>query len=176
MAFLLSNLFFLFMSNFIIVDFSEGDSLNNWYIVDDGVMGGLSQGSITLSDEGYALFSGTISLDNYGGFSSVRFRPQSIDASKYSKIAIKLKGDQKKYQIRLKTSSGDYYSYVSEFTTKGEWETVVIDLNEFYPSFRGRKLRKPNFPSKSIGEIGFLFGNKKVESFALQIEKIYLLK
>ena len=87
------------MSNFIIVDFSEGDSLNNWYIVDDGVMGGLSQGSITLSDEGYALFSGTISLDNYGGFSSVRYRPQNIDASKYSKIAIKVKGDQKKYQI-----------------------------------------------------------------------------
>lgn len=164
------------MSNFTIVDFASGDSLDNWYVVNDGVMGGLSQGSISLSKDGFAIFSGSISLDNYGGFSSVRYRPRNIDASKYSQIAIRLKGDQKKYQLRLKTSSGDYYSYVSEFKTSGEWETIVIDLNEFYPVFRGSRLRKPNFPSKNIGELGFLFGNKREETFKLEIEKIYLLK
>lgn len=164
------------MNIFTIVDFKTDASMDNWFVVNDGVMGGLSQGSFEFNTDGYATFKGTISLDNYGGFSSIRYRSNKMDVSNYSKIAIRLKGDTKKYQLRLKTSSRDYYSYVTEFKTSGSWETIIIDLNDLYPSFRGQQLRKPNFPTKTIGELGFLFGNKKVESFELNIEQIYLLK
>ena len=164
------------MINYTIVDFSNGSNLDNWYIVNDGVMGGLSQGNIKLDRNGYAVFAGEISLDNYGGFSSVRYRPEKLDVSNYSKICLRVKGDSKKYQLRLKTSSRDYYSYMAEFYTSGEWETIILDLKDMYPIFRGSRLRKPNFPKISIGEIGFLIGNKKEESFSLSIEQIYLTK
>ena len=51
---------------------------------------------------------------------------------------------------------------------------MEISLSNMYPSFRGRKLALPNFSSKNIEEITFLIGNKKEESFQLEIDKIYL--
>ena len=43
-----------------------------------------------------------------------------------------------------------------------------------YPSFRGRKLTKPNFNHDAIEEITFLIANNKSEKFQLIIDKIYL--
>jgi hypothetical protein len=43
-----------------------------------------------------------------------------------------------------------------------------------YPSFRGRKLDKPNFSEDYIEEIAFLIGNKSEEKFQLLIDKIEL--
>ena len=45
-----------------------------WRSINDGVMGGLSSGGMRLED-GIAVFSGTLSLENNGGFSSVRSIP-----------------------------------------------------------------------------------------------------
>ena len=38
---------------------------------------------------------------------------------------------------------------------------IEIPINSMYPSFRGRKLDKPNFFHKSIEEVTFLIANKK---------------
>jgi len=43
-----------------------------------------------------------------------------------------------------------------------------------YPVFRGRKLDLNDFSSNGIEEIALLIGNKKEESFRLEISKIYL--
>jgi len=51
-----------------IFDFTEKSDLTNWYVVVDGVMGGLSQGSFGVNDEGNGVFKGTVSLENNGGF------------------------------------------------------------------------------------------------------------
>ena len=42
------------------------------------------------------------------------------------------------------------------------------------PVFRGRKLELPNFAVDPIQEIRFLIGNKKAETFRLEINKIEL--
>ena len=76
--------------------------------------------------------------------------------------------------MRIKTNASDYYSYVSSFSTSGEWQTLEIPLREMYPTFRGRKLDKPNFSNDHIEEIGILIGNKKKEEFKLIIDKITL--
>ena len=54
----------------IIFNFSKNAQLNNWYVVDDGVMGGRSMGSIKQDQEGHGVFAGSISLENNGGFFS----------------------------------------------------------------------------------------------------------
>ena len=137
-------------------------------------MGGRSKGKLYLNSEGHGVFEGSVSLENNGGFSSVRYRFKSGQLTGYSKAIIQLKGDGKEYQFRVKSNQDDYYSYITYFTTTGDWQTIEIPLFEMYPSFRGRKLDLPNYSGESLGEIAFLIGNKKPEYFKLKIDKIDL--
>lgn len=155
-----------------IFDFNENSNIQNWRIVDDVVMGGRSSGSFKLSPEGHGLFEGRVSLENNGGFSSVRYGFEKIEVGTYSKIVVKLKGDGKPYQLRVKEDSSTRHSYVVSFETSGEWQEISIPLSDMYPAFRGRKLDMPNFPHRQIEEIVFLIGNKENESFKLLIDKI----
>ena len=91
------------------------------------------------------------------------------------KIKIKIKGDGKEYQVRIKANRGDYYSYILPFKTSGEWEEISIPLKEMYASFRGRKLNMKKFNSDSFHQITFLVGNKRNEKFKLLIDNIILL-
>jgi NADH dehydrogenase [ubiquinone] 1 alpha subcomplex assembly factor 1 len=162
------------MASQIIFDFNKTSNIKNWIVIDDVVMGGKSSGSFNLNSDGYGVFVGDISLENNGGFSSVRYRFEKILINKSTKISIRIKGDGKKYQFRIKSNSGDYYSYISPFSTTGEWQEIEIPLKDMYPSFRGRKLDQPNFSNDAIEEITFLIGNKNKEKFLLLIDKIEL--
>jgi len=162
------------MNSLTIFDFNTQSDIQDWLVTDDVVMGGISSGSFMLTDEGYGVFSGSVSLENNGGFSSVRYRFDKTTLKAYSKIIIKLRGDGKSYQFRMKSNSADSYSYISTFSTSGEWQEIEIPLKDIYPSFRGRKLDQPNFSNDYIEEIGFLIGNKKAEKFKLMIDKIEL--
>lgn len=162
------------LSPSVIFNFKKGADINGWVIVDDVVMGGRSAGSFNLNDDGHGVFEGSISLENYGGFSSVRYKFSKTAVEGFKRVVIKLKGDGKKYQFRIKANSKDYYSYISTFSTSGEWEEIEIPLKEMYPSFRGRKLDLPSFSGDHIEEIAFLIGNKKKEDFKLLIDKIEL--
>ena len=162
------------MSSQIIFNFNKSSDIKNWIVIDDVVMGGKSSGSFKLNSDGYGVFLGDISLENNGGFSSVRYRFEKILINKSTKISIRIKGDGKKYQFRIKSNSGDYYSYISPFSTTGEWQEIEIPLKDMYPSFRGRKLDQPNFSNDTFEEITFLIGNKNKEKFQLLIDKIEL--
>jgi hypothetical protein len=167
-------LLFSSMTSKLIFDFTENSDIQDWIVVDDVVMGGESASTFKLNEDGYGVFEGSISLDNNGGFSSVRYRFQKTMIQQYSTISIKLRGDSKKYQFRIKSNSGAYYSYIAPFSTSGEWQQIEIPLKDMYPSFRGRKLAQPNFSKDYIEEITFLIGNKKVEKFKLVLDKIEL--
>lgn len=157
-----------------IVDFSADESISEWRVVDDVVMGGRSDGNIALNSAGNAVFSGEVSLENNGGFSSVRRGFEPLDVSNYSKFILRLKGDGKRYQFRVKSSEDEYYSYIGYIQTTDEWAEYEIEFNEMYPAFRGRKLDQPNYPGDSITEIAFLIGNKKAQHFELEIDKVEL--
>ncbi len=158
----------------LIYDFTQNNKSDDWYIVDDRVMGGVSQGLMSVNQAGFGVFQGVVSTANYGGFSSVRHAFKPISVSNYKTIVVKLKGDGKPYQCRIKPSANTYYSYIYTFETSGDWQTIEIPLREMFPSFRGRKLDLPNFDQDVIAEIAFLIGNKKNESFQLLIELIHL--
>lgn len=155
-------------------DFDLDVDTSAWRIVDDVVMGGRSNGQFEMTKEGHGLFHGFVSLANNGGFSSVRYRFKEKDIKDFTKVIIRLKGDGNRYQFRVKSSSYDRYSYIEYFKTNGEWQTIEIALEEMYPTFRGMKLRMPNFPAEKLGEIAFLIGNKEEQSFQLSIDYIQL--
>jgi NADH dehydrogenase [ubiquinone] 1 alpha subcomplex assembly factor 1 len=171
---IITMLLFPSISAKIIFDFNKDSIIDNWTVVDDVVMGGKSSGNFYLNEDGHGAFEGDISLENNGGFSSVRYEFSKTPTKGYTKAFITLKGDGKEYQFRIKASSLDYYSYIRYFKTSGKWEEIEISLADMYPSFRGRKLDKPNYSDEYINEITFLIANKKNESYKLLIDKIEL--
>ena len=160
----------------IIFDFTTNANTSNWRVVDDVVMGGKSNGDFKLNKDGFGEYSGKISLENNGGFSSLRYRFKEKSIKGFSKVILKIKGDGKKYQFRIKKDGNDSHSYISSFSTSGNWQTIEIKLSEMYPAFRGRVLDMENLSSDSIEEVAFLIGNKKEEDFRLYIDKISLEK
>lgn len=165
-----------FMNDSILFDFNQNTNPREWRIIDDVVMGGISDGKFKIDENGNGVFFGRVSTENYGGFSSVRYQMKTKDVSSFSKVNIRLKGDGKNYQFRIKDDINTYYSYITTFETSGEWETITLNLKDLYPSFRGQTLNLPNFDGKFLEEIVFLIGNKKDESFELKLDKIELVK
>jgi hypothetical protein len=162
------------MPSFLLFDFNDQTDITTWQVVNDGVMGGLSQASFYLNEKGHGVFEGTVSLENNGGFASVRHRLNAITNMDYQNMAIRLKGDGKRYQFRLKSTLDQRHYYVTYFETSGAWQTVILPLQTLYPAFRGQKLDLPNYDGESLSEIAFLIGNKKAETFHLEMDWIRL--
>lgn len=179
-----SKIFFLFLLKWslfvsmveakIIYDFSKVENLDGWYVVDDGVMGGRSKGKLKIENGDTGVFSGKISLDNYGGFSSIRYYMGKLNVKKNKYVIVILNGDDKYYQLRIRSSRNDRHVYTKKFFAKDGWQEIRIPLDSMEPYFRGQRLRMSNFDKKYISEIGFLIGNKVKENFQLKIRSIML--
>jgi hypothetical protein len=157
----------------LLCDFSNSDT-SEWIVVNDVVMGGRSDGGFFTTKDGTAIFKGYVSLENNGGFSMAKYQMHMKKVPQYSKLVMKIKGDGKRYQFRLKSNATELHSYVQYFQTNGEWQIIELELAGFYPTFRGRKLNLSNFPMETLEEIAVLIGNKKAEDFSFQIKWIAL--
>ncbi len=163
------------MNTRIIIDFSNTASWEPWMPVNDVVMGGVSSSEISATDSGTAVFRGTVSLENNGGFASVRSGPAEFDMEGYDGIRLRVRGDGSDYRLRLRTTdSFDGVAYQQTFgTTAGEWITVDIPFADFTASFRGRRV--PDAPAlnpANIRQIGFLIADRQTGPFALEIAEI----
>jgi hypothetical protein len=159
---------------YCIFDFNKDTPLKGWTVVDDPVMGGRSRGSLSVDSEGHGVFSGEVSLENNGGFSSIRYDCGKVNLNGVRHIVLRVQGDGKRYQFRIKERKSDAHAYVAYFDTLGGWEEIRLPLQGFYPSFRGRRLSMPDFEGDSLEEIGILIGNKRAEPFILRIDRIGL--
>jgi hypothetical protein len=162
------------MTTLVVFDFNSKANLKNWNTVNDTVMGGKSSSKMKLDQEGNGVFEGQVSLKNNGGFSSARLNLDKKQINNCTKIGLKLKGDGKKYQFRIKANSSDYYSYTASFNTSGNWEYIEIPISNMTPTYRGRQLDKSNFSEKYFEQISLFIGNKKEEKFKLIVKKIEL--
>lgn len=165
-------LFSLAINPIVLFDFNLKSNIDNWRVVDDGVMGGISSSQFFVDANGNGAFKGNVSLENNGGFCSVQHYPKPVSLKAKKVFSIRLKGDGKKYQFRVKSKRTDYYSYIYVFQTTTDWQTIEIPITELYASFRGRTIDIPNYDGESLEEIAFLVGNKKNEDFQLMIDKI----
>ena len=161
-----------------ITDFSNL-AAQKWEIVNDGVMGGRSDSSFQINKKGNAVFIGTISLQNNGGFASVR-NHESLNLEGFQSLKLHLKGDGKRYCFRLRTADNGgvhRFSYDYRFETEADrWIDVVLPLSGFRPFFRGRPLK--DVPSPDLSKIrlyGFLISDKQEGPFRLEVESIWAL-
>jgi NADH dehydrogenase [ubiquinone] 1 alpha subcomplex assembly factor 1 len=145
-----------------------------WPNVDDVVMGGVSSSRMRIEDS-TAIFEGKLSLENNGGFASVRSNSVIQDLTGFNAVRLRVRGDGKRYQFRIRSSqSFDGASYQMTFETeKGIWKEVELSFSDFVAAFRGRVLPdEPPIDASRISAFGFLIADKQEGPFRLEIDWI----
>ena len=176
LLFLLFNINTMSAQSIILEDFQSTPKLQ-WQIINDGVMGGLSDSQMNITSDGYGLFTGAVSLDNNGGFASTRGSLPTPIKQSATTIKIRIKGDGKKYSFRIQpNNSYRNVSYKLDFPTiANQWEEIEFPLEDFIPTWRGRLLSDvPPIVAGAIGQIGFLISDKQEGEFELLIDWIKL--
>lgn len=145
----------------------------NWRVINDAVMGGMSQSTIK-QHKNHLNFSGIISLENNGGFASTRSE-LTLDTHKKDKLNITVKGDDKVYQLRLRVDRYfDGPAFVVEFIAKSsQWTSYEFSADDFTLQFRGKPFASDyqlNF--SDLTTIGFLISSQQQGEFSLNIKKI----
>jgi hypothetical protein len=159
-------------------DFTIATNTAAWQIVNDDVMGGLSRGNFHLT-KGMAAFHGEVSLENNGGFASVRSLPAHHDLGGCDAFVIRVRGDARSYKFTARTTrSFDSAIYQAVFKTKaGEWEEHRLPLKQFVPTLRGRLLSdEPPLDLGKVTSVGFLISDKQAGAFRLEVAWIRAVK
>jgi len=144
-------------------------------IVNDGVMGGISQSRFEVTGHGTGIFRGEVSLANNGGFASVRLRPKVRDLTGERAFRLRIRGDGHTYKFIVRTDSGfDGVNYRSVFPTQtGAWEEPCLPFAQFEPTLRGRILTDmPALDPARIETVGFLISDQQAGGFRLEVEWI----
>lgn len=156
-------------------DFSGADSAKEWQTVNDGVMGGVSDGRFKITDAKTMEFFGTLSLANNGGFASVRTKPKNLGIEQGDTLVAKVRGDGREYMLNLYPNRQRVaYSYRAAMQTKkDQWIEVKIPLDTFEATSFGRIVTNAgSVKPAEINSIGFMLGDKKAGPFKLEIEWI----
>ena len=116
----------------VLFDFSNQDATSDWFNQNDTVMGGVSDSATNWVD-GQLVFSGNLSLDNNGGFTST-FGPINDQLptlmSGAKAIVVTARGDGKTYLMQIRNY--DNTRYIQRFTTVADVEQdYVLPLADF---------------------------------------------
>ncbi len=152
----------------------DGDPAEpKWTEENDNVMGGVSKGSAVVRD-GVLAFTGSLSLENDGGFAQVRIRNLGYDLSGKKGVKLRVMGDGRTYQLRLATDArhrGSRIAYSVEFPTKADqWTDVEVRFADLKPSHHGDALEGPPANLSQVEEMSFLIGDKREGPFALKVD------
>ena len=139
-------------------------------------MGGISSSDVNVDTETEKLnFSGNVSLENNGGFASIRSQWAPYNLERFDGILMRVRGDGNTYRLRIRTEeTGTQISYTSLFETEaGVWQEVFIPFNEMVALYRGFVVQEagPLDPS-TIRSFGVMVSDKQTGSFSLEVDWI----
>lgn len=158
----------------LVTDFTDSSANLGWYVLNDNVMGGRSDGGFRI-DDGRLRFEGRTNTDG-GGFSSIRTEAMDLDLAAYDGIRLRVRGDGRRYTWRL-TTDARYYGrpigYWADFDTRDdEWQTVDVPFSRFVPRFRGSRLSGPPLDTGTIKSMGLMIYDKLDGAFQLQLDSV----
>ena len=156
-------------------DFTGADAAKDWQTVNDGVMGGVSEGKFKITDKKTMEFFGTLSLANNGGFASVRTKAKKLGLEKGDTLIAKVKGDGREYSLNLYLNKPLIaFSYRATVQTKkDEWIEVRIPLDKFEATSFGRVVKDAGaVKPEEVNALGFMLGDKKAGAFTMEVEWI----
>lgn len=150
----------------------------SWQTVNDGVMGGHSDGHFKINNDKKMEFFGTLSLENNGGFASVRTRHRNLALQNGDVIVTRVKGDGREYKFNVYDQPNlGGFSYRQSFKTKkDEWIEVELPVNKFVATWRGRVFPNQKLDPSNATGLGFLLGDKKAGPFKLEVEWVKVRK
>jgi monofunctional biosynthetic peptidoglycan transglycosylase len=162
-----------------LLDFDGPGAAQKWQAVNDGVMGGVSEGRFKITADKTMEFSGRLSLENNGGFASVRTKLTNFDIRGGDTLVVRVKGDGREYVLNIYTKSRRMaFSYRAPLPTmRDEWMEVSVPLDEFIPTSFGNRVQGmgPVEPDQ-INSLGFMLSDKQPGPFKLEVEWIKITR
>lgn len=159
----------------LLTDFTSNTPDLGWYVVNDNVMGGRSQGDFR-QDAGELFFTGRTNTRG-GGFSSIRTQRLQLNLSDHAGIQLRVKGDGRRYTWRLTSAArwrGRRVSYWADFETEnGTWSTVNVPFSSFIPRFRGFELDGPALDPREITGMGLMIYDNQDGPFELHLASVH---
>jgi len=155
-------------------DFTSNARFRSWRTVDDRVMGGVSK-SRMIPQERFASFQGRLSLENNGGFASVRSPELDERLEDVDSIRLKVRGDGRTYQLSIRTDRvSDGVRYRTSFETEdGVWEEVDLSFEDFTATWRGRRVPGvPGLRAADVRSFGLMVADKQDGQFRLDVESL----
>jgi len=159
----------------VLLDFNGADAIKEWQTVNDGVMGGVSEGKMKITEKKTLEFYGTLSLENNGGFASVRTKAKKLGLDKGDTLVAKVRGDGREYTLNLYLNKPLMaFSYRAAVQTKkDEWIEVKVPLDKFEATSFGRPVKDAGaVKPEEVNALGFLLGDKKAGPFKMEVEWI----
>ena len=154
--------------------FDKPEATADWKTVNDGVMGGISDGRFKFTEDGALDFYGKLSLENNGGFASVRTRKAKLDLQSGDILVARVRGDGRQYAWNLYVPSWRIaFAYRAFFNTKkGEWIEVRTPLASFRATSFGREMKGRNLDPAKVNGLGIILADKQAGPFQLEVEWI----
>jgi len=152
--------------------FVSPEAAQKWQAVNDGVMGGVSEGRFSITPDKTMEFSGRLSLENNGGFASVQTKLTDLNINARDTLVVRVKGDGRDYFLNIYTKGPRVaFSYRALLpTTKDEWTDVSVPLEKFIPTSFGNLVQGmgPVEPDQ-ITSLGFMLSDKQPGLFKLEV-------
>ena len=134
---------------------------DGWRLVTDGVMGGVSRGTMTTAEidgrECIAL-RGRVSTENNGGFIQIAqdLTGPLRNAEGYDGIRLDVVGNGERYNVHLRTSDLwlPWQSFRATFETSSAWSSVYLPFSSFEPYKTAAGLRLDKLSRIGIVAIG----------------------
>lgn len=158
-----------------VTDFSDAGAAKRWVSVNDNVMGGVSTGKFRISNDKTLEFSGKLSLENRGGFASIRTNPENLGLEGYDTIAVRVRGDGRTYYLDLRSSTlFGAASYRAPLNTQEDtWQEIRIPLRDFkYSAFGTPIAGAEPITAGEVRSVGFTVADKKAGPFRLEVARI----
>jgi hypothetical protein len=149
-----------------------------WYVVNDGVMGGISQGELDISADGSLLFRGELSLAFQGGFASFRCRPTVLHLQPGDALRFVVQGDGRSYSVNLYPDRGPMaFSFRAPLPTVAQQQTeIILPLANFRATQFGREVLGAELLPGQIVALGVMLADKQPGPFALEVRRIEILR
>ena len=156
------------MTLFTFVAASEAE----WRVVSVGVMGGRSQGFVSVED-GTLRFAGTL-VTRGGGFTSIRARREA-DLSGYDGFEMRVRGGGRPFELAVDDGTRGYGRTVSRrasFPTGDDWTVVRIPFETLRSTIFGRAVNAPALDQARVRGVGIFMADGQDGPFRLEIDWI----
>jgi len=155
----------------VLFEFADNET-SRWSIVNDGVMGGRSQGYGQIVD-GIMRFEGTL-VTRGGGFTSVRTGFQT-DLSSYDGLELRVRGNGRRFEVEINDAQRYRWRPVSRrdgFETTEDWRTVRVPFSGLRSTVFGRSVSVPAIDLASVRQIGFYILDGIDGPFWLEVDRV----